>query len=62
MPILYELILTVCLYGDCHIQPIQYFETIDECLVAKHNHEVIPVDGRWKTVIYDCNIHGAEGV
>ena len=62
MQILYELLLTVCLNGDCHFQPIKYFDDLDKCLIEKHEHEILPRDGKWKTVTYECNIHGAEGV
>ena len=58
--VIWSLMLTVCSTETCATQSIQWFEEMSQCQEMKVVHEELPVDGPWKSVVYDCTIVGAE--
>lgn len=62
MQIIWHILLTVCLDGECRTQDIQWFDTQKECLVNLPLYQDIPIDGNWHTVTYVCKPLGASAV
>lgn len=53
------LVLTVCgplSVHDCKSQIVSVHEKIEECTEAQLNLTDMPIDGDWKTVIYECKL------
>tara|TARA_S200000501_G_scaffold134246_1_gene127039 strand:+ start:41301 stop:41489 length:189 start_codon:yes stop_codon:yes gene_type:complete len=54
MEILWVLYLTVCGNLNCMTQEVQRFEDRAKCVKSLALHEMIPMDGNFKTVNYKC--------
>ena len=54
MQFIWQVLLTVCLNGDCVSQDVQWFESQDSCESMKTLYEQIPTDGNWDSVLYEC--------
>jgi hypothetical protein len=51
------LVLTVCsANGKCVSQEIDQFNDHLTCTEARFEHETLPQDGDWKTVVYKCKL------
>jgi len=62
MQIIWHILLTVCLDGECRTQDVQWFDTQKECLVSLDLYREIPPDGHWQTVDYVCKPLNASAV
>lgn len=54
MQFIWQILLTVCLNGDCISQDVQWFDSADACETMKREYESIPADGDWDSVLYEC--------
>ena len=61
MQIIWHIVLTVCLSGDCRIQDVQWFDEEQECKSMLHVYRAIPTDGDWDTIDYVCKPVGSVG-
>jgi hypothetical protein len=59
MEIIWHILLTVCLNGNCVSQDVQWFEQEDECKSMLVVYSEIPADGNWDTVEYVCKPVGS---
>ena len=60
MEIIWHILLTVCLKGNCLTQDVQWFETQQECNLMLKRYKDIPFDGKWDTIEYVCKPVGSE--
>ena len=61
MQIIWHIVLTVCLSGDCAVQDVQWFDEEQECKSMLHVYRSIPTDGDWDTIDYVCKPVGSVG-
>ena len=54
MEIIWHILLTVCLGSTCLEQDIQQFDTKEECDIVLDEYILLPTDGDWDTVEYQC--------
>ena len=58
---IFALTLTVCWNdGTCVAQRIELYDNINSCTTRKLEHESIPVDGEFKSVVYKCVFNGEK--
>ena len=59
MQVIWELLLTVCLYSECKTQSVQLFDYEYQCEHMRELVEEIPKDGHWTSVNYLCKPQGS---
>ena len=59
MEIIWHILLTVCLKGNCLTQDVQWFETKAKCETMLVEYVELPADGSWDTVEYICKPVGS---
>ncbi len=52
--IVWHILLTVCLQGDCMSQEIMTFRDQKTCEAIVQRYTEIPIDGHWTSVTYIC--------
>ena len=58
---IFALTLTVCWNdGTCVAQRIELYNSMNSCVTSKLQHESIPVDGEFKSVVYKCVFNGEQ--
>ncbi len=62
MDIIWHILLTVCLRGNCLVQDVQWFESKQECNLMLDVYKALPLDGKWDTVEYVCKPIGSKSV
>jgi len=61
MEVIWHILLTVCLQGNCITQDVQWFEKEAECKEMLQVYVDIPPDGDWDIVQYECKPKGSVG-
>ena len=54
MEIIWHILLTVCLGQSCLQQDVQWFENKLKCEEMLNVYQMLPKDGDWDTVEYQC--------
>ena len=62
MKIIWHILLTVCMDGECRTQDVQWFDTEKECVNMLVQYQNIPQDRNWQTVDYICKPLNASAV
>lgn len=62
MDLIWHIMLTVCLNGQCMKQDVQWFEEESECRSTLIAYQEIPPDGNWDTVTYECKPVGSTAL
>jgi hypothetical protein len=62
MQIIWHILLTVCMNGECRSQDVQWFDSQEECKKTLEEYRSIPRDGEWHTVVYVCKPMNASAV
>ena len=62
MELIWHIMLTVCLNGQCMKQDVQWFEEESECRSTLTVYQDIPPDGNWDTVTYECKPVGSTAL
>ena len=52
--IVWHILLTVCLQGDCMSQEVMTFNNQKTCEIVRQQYTEIPKDGHWTSVTYIC--------
>ena len=60
--VIWHILLTVCLNGDCATQDVQWFDTKESCHEWLIKYKQIPRDGEWDSIEWICKPKGAEEV
>lgn len=65
MNIIWHILLTVCVSGQCLSQDVQWFDGASakkDCFLTLKRFQEIPADGDWDKVIWECKPKGAKAV
>ena len=57
--IVWHILLTVCLQGDCMSQEVMTFNNQKTCETVRQRYTEIPKDGHWTSVTYICKPKGS---
>ena len=59
MEVIWHILLTVCLGQSCLEQDVQWFESELKCEQMLNMYQMLPTDGHWDTVEYQCKPLGS---